>query len=177
MAGNLVYMSPLTRMLSLSLGAWLAVREFENRPFYGWPSGLLTLAAVGTLIADFAARKAGIVTSQGLYWTIALISYAMLSLAFTSTAVFDNSRAGNVLRGILSIQLLRGLGRILVWTLSLPPAGALLFWSERRCNERRQGSDCEGGSRVPSHSAHWYRFVLYDRASALVAAIPAQARC
>ncbi len=112
MAGNLVYMSPLTRMLSLSLGAWLAVREFENRPFYGWPSGLLTLAAVGTLIADFAARKAGIVTSQGLYWTIALISYAMLSLAFTSTAVFDNSRAGNVLRGILSIQLLRGLGRI-----------------------------------------------------------------
>ncbi len=112
LAGNLVYMLPLTRMLSLSLGAWLAVREFENRPLYGWPCLILAALAPGLLLLDFAAKSLGVLTSQGLYWTIALISYGMLSLAFTATVVFDNGRIANLLRSFLSITVLRGFGRI-----------------------------------------------------------------
>jgi peptidoglycan/LPS O-acetylase OafA/YrhL len=112
MAGNLVYMLPFTRMLSLSLGAWLAVREFENRPLYGWPCAILAVLALGLLLLDFAAKSVGVLTSQGLYWTFALISYGMISLAFTATVVFDNGRIANLLRSFLSIQVLRGLGRI-----------------------------------------------------------------
>ena len=43
---------------------------------------------------------------------IALISYGMISLAFTATVVFDNGRIANLLRSFLSIQVLRGFGRI-----------------------------------------------------------------
>lgn len=112
LAGNLVYMLPFTRMLSLSLGAWLAVREFENRPLYGWPCLILAAIAPGLLLLDFAAKSLGVLTSQGLYWTIALISYGMISLAFTATVVFDNGRIANLLRSFLSIAVLRGCGRI-----------------------------------------------------------------
>lgn len=112
MAGNLVYMLPFTRMLSLSLGAWLAVREFENRPLYGWPCAILAVLAPVVLLLDFGAKSLGVLTSQGLYWMIALISYGMISVAFTATVVFDNGRIANLLRSFLSIQVLRGLGRI-----------------------------------------------------------------
>lgn len=112
LAGNLVYMLPVTRMLSLSLGAWLAVREFENRPLYGWPCLILAAAGFGVLGLDFTSKSAGIMTSQAFYWTIALAGYAMLSVAFTGTVVFDNGRAGNAIRWVLSFSVLRGLGRI-----------------------------------------------------------------
>jgi peptidoglycan/LPS O-acetylase OafA/YrhL len=112
LSGNLIYMSPFTRMLSLSLGAWLAVREFEGRPFLGRPCFILALTAIVLLALDRAGRNAGIITSQGLYWTIALACYAMIGVAFTSTIVFDRGRAGDLLRRPLSNPILRGLGRI-----------------------------------------------------------------
>ena len=70
------------------------------------------MLALGLLLFDFAAKSVGVLTSQGLYWTFALISYGMISLAFTATVVFDNGRIANLLRSFLSIQVLRGLGRI-----------------------------------------------------------------
>ena len=110
MAGDLVYMSLVTRMLSLSLGGWLAVREFENRPLRGWPCLLLLIVAIVLQFIDRKARDLGIMTSQPLYWTIALAAYAMISVAFTSTIVFDRGIVGRGLTAALSLAPLRWIG-------------------------------------------------------------------
>lgn len=111
-SGDLVYMSPLTRMLSLSLGAWLALREFEGRPFRGRPCAALVVIAVMLLAADRFERVHGLIPTQGVYWTIALAGYAAISVSFTATIVFDEGRAGRWLRAVLSPKPLRAIGHI-----------------------------------------------------------------
>lgn len=111
-AGDVVYMSLFTRMLSLSLGGWLALREFENRPLRGWRCLALFLGALVILTLDRMGRNYGIITSQAVYWTIALIAYAMVSVSFVATMVFDNGILKRVMTAILSIPLLRGLGQM-----------------------------------------------------------------
>lgn len=111
-AGNVVYMSLFTRMLSLSLGGWLAVREFEGRPLRGWRCLALTIGALVLLLIDRIGRESGIIDSQPLYWTIALAAYAMVSVAFTCTLVFDRGAIQRWMTAFLSIPLLRGVGHL-----------------------------------------------------------------
>jgi peptidoglycan/LPS O-acetylase OafA/YrhL len=111
-AGDAVYMSLFTRMLSLSLGGWLALREFDNKPLRGWRCLALFLGALVILTLDRQGRNLGIITSQPIYWTIALIAYAMVSVSFVATMVFDRGVLKRVMTAILSIRLLRGLGQM-----------------------------------------------------------------
>lgn len=111
-AGDVVYMSLFTRMLSLSLGGWLALREFENKPLRGWRCLALFLGALVVLTLDRMGRNLGIITSQPIYWTIALIAYAMVSVAFVATMVFDSGILKRIMTAILSIKLLRVLGQM-----------------------------------------------------------------
>jgi peptidoglycan/LPS O-acetylase OafA/YrhL len=105
-------MLPVTRMLSISVGAWLAVREFEGKPFRGVICALMTVAAILVLGLMRLGRGEGLIASQGLYWTIALACYALLSLSFCSTVIFDTGRFAGWLRAALCLAPLRGLGRI-----------------------------------------------------------------
>jgi len=109
-AGDLVYMSLFTRMLSLSLGGLLAVREFENRPLRGWRCAALVVVAAVILVIDRRGRDLGIITSQPVYWTLALIAYSMVSVSFVATLVFDRGIIKRVMTAILSLSLFRGLG-------------------------------------------------------------------
>lgn len=111
-AGDLVYMSLFTRMLSLSLGGLLAVREFENRPLRGWRCAALVVVAVVILVIDRRGRDIGIITSQPVYWTLALIAYSMVSVSFVATLVFDRGIIKRVMTAILSLSLFRGLGHL-----------------------------------------------------------------
>jgi peptidoglycan/LPS O-acetylase OafA/YrhL len=112
LSGDLVYMSIFTRMLSLSLGGWLAVREFEKRSLHGLHCVLLLAVAILLLIVDRIGRDTGIITSQAAYWTVALAAYAMISVSFVSTMVFDNSIVKRGLTTFLSMPILRGFGHI-----------------------------------------------------------------
>jgi peptidoglycan/LPS O-acetylase OafA/YrhL len=112
LSGDLVYMSIFTRMLSLSLGGWLAVREFEKRSLHGLHCVLLLAVAILLLIVDRIGRDTGIITSQAAYWTVALAAYAMISVSFVSTMVFDNSIVKRGLTTFLSMPILCGFGHI-----------------------------------------------------------------
>lgn len=111
-AGDVVYMSLFTRMLSLSLGGWLALREFNNQPLHGWRCVALFLGAIVVLTLDRMGRNLGIITSQPIYWTIALIAYAMVSVSFVATMVFDRGLLKRIMTAILSLSILRGLGQM-----------------------------------------------------------------
>jgi peptidoglycan/LPS O-acetylase OafA/YrhL len=111
-AGDVVYMSLFTRMLSLSLGGWLALREFENRPLRGWPCVALVIAALVLLVIDRKGRDLGIISSQPVYWTLALVAYSMVSVSFVATLVFDRGIIQRTLTAILSIRLFRGVGHL-----------------------------------------------------------------
>ncbi len=112
LSGDLVYMSIFTRMLSLSLGGWLAVREFEKRSLHGLHCVLLLAVAILLLIVDRVGRDTGIITSQAAYWTLALAAYAMISVSFVSTMVFDNGIVKRGLTTFLSMPILRGFSHI-----------------------------------------------------------------
>jgi peptidoglycan/LPS O-acetylase OafA/YrhL len=105
-------MSIFTRMLSLSLGGWLAVREFQGRPLRGRPCVSLFITAMALLVVDRIGRDAEIITSQAIYWTIALAAYAMISVSFVSTMVFDNGIIKRGLTAALSLPILRGFGHL-----------------------------------------------------------------
>jgi peptidoglycan/LPS O-acetylase OafA/YrhL len=111
-SGNLVYMLPLTRMLSLSFGGWLAVREMQAKPFRGWICLALVVAATGLLFFDFFLKHTGIVVSQGFYWTFALACYGMISLAVSATLIFDEGWFAQGLRRFLEFTPFRKMGKL-----------------------------------------------------------------
>ncbi len=111
-SGNLVYMLPLTRMLSLSFGGWLAVREMQARPFRGWICLALVAVATGLLFFDFFLKHMGILVSQGLYWTFALTCYGMISLAVSATLIFDEGWFARGLRRFLEFTPFRKMGQL-----------------------------------------------------------------
>jgi peptidoglycan/LPS O-acetylase OafA/YrhL len=112
LSGDLVYMSIFTRMLSLSLGGWLAVREFEKRSLRGRYCVMLLATALLLLIGDRIGRDTGVITSQAAYWTVALAAYAMISVSFVSTMIFGDGIVKRKLNAVLSTPILRGVGRI-----------------------------------------------------------------
>jgi peptidoglycan/LPS O-acetylase OafA/YrhL len=112
LAGDAVYMSLFTRMLSLSLGGWLALREYEGRPLRGARCLVLVVVSLIVLVIDRAGRETGVITSQAVYWTIALVAYAMFSVAFVSTLVFDRGILQRWMTAVLSLSVLRWFGSI-----------------------------------------------------------------
>lgn len=112
LSGNLVYMSPLTRMLSLSLGGWLAVREFQGRPVKGCGCFALIGLATALLLLNFYLKHIGLVTAQGLYWTFALAAYAMISVSVSALLIFDEGRVARLLRLVLEVSIFRMVGRL-----------------------------------------------------------------
>jgi peptidoglycan/LPS O-acetylase OafA/YrhL len=61
---------------------------------------------------DRLGRNLGIITSQPIYWTVALIAYAIVSAALVATMLFDRGIFKRVKTGILSISLPRWLGQM-----------------------------------------------------------------
>lgn len=111
-AGDVVYMSLFTRMLSLSLGGWLALREFENKPLRGWRCLALLVGGLFVITLDRVGRNHGIISSQPVYWTIALIGYVMISVSFIATMIFDRGLLQRMMATFLSISLMRKLGQM-----------------------------------------------------------------
>ena len=111
LAGNFVYMAPFTRMLALSLGAWIAYRELERRPLPGWTMALMCVGALGVLAFDAVGRSSGLVSSHGLYWVIALVGYGPLSVALIGTYIFGQGVVSNALRFVSEWSPLRAIGR------------------------------------------------------------------
>lgn len=112
LSGNLVYMSLFTRMMSLSFGAWLAFREGEDDRIGGQVGLGLLVSGLLLLALDRLGRSAGVVGWQGLYWTIALCGYAMLSVAFSATIIFGRGLVHDVIVRALSLGPLRFLGQL-----------------------------------------------------------------
>jgi peptidoglycan/LPS O-acetylase OafA/YrhL len=112
MASDVVYMSLFTRMLSLSLGGWLALREFENKPLRGWRCLALLVGGLFVITLDRLGRNHGIISSQPVYWTVALIGYVMISVSFIATMVFDRGLLQRMIAAFLSIPLMRKLGQM-----------------------------------------------------------------
>jgi peptidoglycan/LPS O-acetylase OafA/YrhL len=111
MAGNLVYMLPVTRMASLSLGAWLAFRELENQPVADRFLAPTFAAALAVLVADKIARDRGLIVSQGIYGTLYLVGYALMSAAIVGALVFSRNRVVRVAGSIMSWSPMRACGR------------------------------------------------------------------
>ncbi|WP_139212645.1 acyltransferase [Bradyrhizobium sp. NFR13] len=88
------------------------MREFDNRPLRGWRCAALVVAALVILVIDRKGRDLGIITSQPVYWTLALIAYSMVSVSFVATLVFDRGIVKRVMTMILSLSLFRGLGHL-----------------------------------------------------------------
>ena len=108
LAGELIYMTLPTRMLSLMLGASLAVAESRRRPI-GLRLSLLTMTAgSAVLLAGLTGRAVHLVPPGGVYWCFALVGYG----AFAAGAVGAAADAWHPLVAALSWPPLRFVGRI-----------------------------------------------------------------
>ncbi len=112
LAARLIYMSGPTRMMSLSLGASLAFRESEGsalRDSYSF--GLLGLG-VAVLAIDNIGRYLGVVPAGGYYWCLAILGYALVSSSTISLLINSHKDYIGWVRRLLSLRLVRYLGRI-----------------------------------------------------------------
>eukprot|EP01037_Dinobryon_pediforme_P015539 gene15539-15686_t len=109
MAAALIYNSLPTRMLSLSFGAYLAFRESESAPFSRRTCLIISALGLATLALAFVERAEGWISAGGLYWTIALLGYALFAAG--AVALVINTRIKLVDR-LLSMAWLRSIGRI-----------------------------------------------------------------
>jgi peptidoglycan/LPS O-acetylase OafA/YrhL len=110
LAAAYIYTSLPTEMLSLSLGAYLAYREAEARPFP--PAACLALSGggAGLLVLDLAGRSAGIVPAGGWYWCVALVGTSLA--CFGVVAHLTLGRPAAILDEALRARPLRWVGRI-----------------------------------------------------------------
>jgi peptidoglycan/LPS O-acetylase OafA/YrhL len=112
LAGNLIYMSGPTRMMSLSLGAALAYREVYTDAPVCWPSYLEIGAGVALLTCDYVGRALEIIPSGGVYWCFALLGYAMVSVGTVSLLIYSRDSLAAGMRVVLTLKPLRYIGRI-----------------------------------------------------------------
>lgn len=113
LAMKTIYMFGPTRMMSLSLGAYLAFREHEG-DLPKW-SESATWIGVGAAIMglDSAARAAGLISSAGLYWSAALVGSASATFGIVSLLLFAGRLPALLgLRSFLSLPLLRRVGGV-----------------------------------------------------------------
>lgn len=112
LAAKLIYMSGPTRMISLSLGAHLAYREFagERLPFSN--AVILTLAGAAILLVDSIGRATGYVSPGGHYWCAALLGYALFSTGVVAMLTGPENSATGWIKSVLRTPPLRYVGRI-----------------------------------------------------------------
>ena len=111
-AATVIYMSGPTRMISLSLGAYLAFREVAaDRLALPHAAGLLALG-VAVLAADNAGRSAHLIPPGGFYWCLALAGYAALSMGTVALAIGADNAVLAPVKAVLRLPLLRYIGRI-----------------------------------------------------------------
>ena len=109
MAAAPIYNSLPTRMLSLSFGAYLAFRESESA-LISWRTCIIVSAlGIAALALAFVTRAEGWISSGGIYWTMALLGYALLAAG--AVALVINAKFTFVER-LLSMVWLRFVGRI-----------------------------------------------------------------
>ena len=106
----LIYKLPCTRMLSLSLGGFLAFREYHHLPMGLTAS--LGIFAIGIVLSVLAVigRSHGILPPGAPYWVVALLASSLTSYGIVAAAAF--SHASGVISGLLRLKLLRYIGRV-----------------------------------------------------------------
>ena len=105
----LIYNALPTRMLSLSLGAYVAFREFEAAPMSSRACLRFVVIGAVMLASDMVLRGAGLLHAGGWYWIIALPGYSMIGLGAVS---YLAAGPAAWLRAALSLPPLRYVGRI-----------------------------------------------------------------
>lgn len=112
LAANIIYMSTATRMISLSLGAYLAVVEFSGMPLKTWQSVSILVAGAAVLLLDNVARGVHVIGPGGFYWSIALVGYATLCCGAVAVVVFSGGKIVTTVKQFLTLKPLRYIGKI-----------------------------------------------------------------
>jgi len=112
LAANIIYMSTATRMISLSLGAYLALIEFAGGRLKTWQSVSILTAGAAVLLCDNVARGVHVLGPGGLYWSAALLGYAMVSCGAVATLIFSDRKAVALVKDLLILGPLRYIGKI-----------------------------------------------------------------
>ncbi|ACA18926.1 acyltransferase 3 [Methylobacterium sp. 4-46] len=110
LSAELIYKSLPTRMLSLSLGAWIAFREAEGRSASGLSCLATVAAGIATMGLGLLGRRLGYVPAGGWYWCPTLVGCALLSYGIVAHLAVG--RPASWLSGLLAAAPLRSLGRI-----------------------------------------------------------------
>jgi peptidoglycan/LPS O-acetylase OafA/YrhL len=111
LAGNLIYMLPVTRMVSLSLGAWIAFRELAGKPIPDRWLLAMFIAAICFVVGDKISRDNHLIVSQGAYWTLSLTGFGLMSMSVLGALVFSANRVVLLGGKILSLPFMRAGGR------------------------------------------------------------------
>ncbi|MDO1581880.1 acyltransferase family protein [Rhizobium oryzicola] len=112
LADDLIYMSSATRMLSLSLGGYLAFSESEGFSFSGARCLQLLGAGTAILVTAILARAAGVIPPEGLYWVLAIVGFGLVSTAVLALVALGSGPAPAVIRRGLDYPPLRYVGKI-----------------------------------------------------------------
>jgi peptidoglycan/LPS O-acetylase OafA/YrhL len=113
LGADLIYMSVVTRMLSLSLGASLAFEEAEGGAAADGRQAMRVLGiGVIAVVADNIGRKVGVPPAGDYYWCFVLIGYAAFAFGAIAALVHGKNKVVGLLRRFLSLPPLRYLGRI-----------------------------------------------------------------
>lgn len=111
-AEALVFGAAPIRMLSLSLGAYLAYRERDGAGLAGWQGDLLAGLGVAWLAAVQAGRAMGFVATGAPYHTLGNIGFAVLSMGVLASMLAPRSGLMRAPQRLLTARPLRYVGRI-----------------------------------------------------------------
>lgn len=111
-AGELIYMSSVTRMMSLSLGASLAYREATGTPLSERRAFQLAALGIGVLVVDFGLRFVKIMPPNGYFQAVAVIGFAVSSFGIIALCINPQTRWLRRIQDALTVEPLRYIGRI-----------------------------------------------------------------
>jgi peptidoglycan/LPS O-acetylase OafA/YrhL len=111
-AANVIYMSGPTRMMSLSLGAFLAFAEAAGGKPETRQAALLAVAGIAVLGIDNIARAVHLIPAGGFYWCAALVGYAMLSLGAVALLIGSENVVVVRVKALLCLPPVRYIGTI-----------------------------------------------------------------
>jgi peptidoglycan/LPS O-acetylase OafA/YrhL len=112
LAANIIYMSTATRMISLSLGAYLAVMESSGRVLKAWQSISILAAGAAVLLLDNVARGMHVIAPGGFYWSVALLGYATLCCGAVAAMIFPGGKIVSAAKRVLTLRPIRYIGKI-----------------------------------------------------------------
>jgi peptidoglycan/LPS O-acetylase OafA/YrhL len=112
LAANIIYMSTATRMISLSLGAYLALVESSGGSLKTWRSMSVVGVGAVVLLLDNVARGTHVIAPGGFYWSFALLGYAMVSCGTVATLIFSDGKAVAFVKDLLILRPMRYIGKI-----------------------------------------------------------------